>query len=79
MAVQPREEQGEHQGCAGERVRRQNGVRARSHQQNGACVTATTMQAVTDELVELVWAPSCDANAREVFVSVITGACMEPS
>src|SRR6476660_8385693 len=30
-------------------------------------------EAVTDELVELVYGPSCDSNAREVFISVITG------
>ncbi|GFH30399.1 predicted protein, partial [Haematococcus lacustris] len=30
-------------------------------------------EAVTDELVELVHRPALDANARDVFVSVITG------
>jgi len=30
-------------------------------------------EAVTDELVELIYAPSLDAGARDVFVSVITG------
>jgi hypothetical protein len=38
-----------------------------------AVVTCSDPSQVTDELVELIYAPSCDPNAREVFVSVITG------
>lgn len=32
--------------------------------------------AVDDELVEIIHRPSCDANALDVFVSVITGECL---
>jgi hypothetical protein len=36
-------------------------------------VLCSNKDAVTEELVELVYRPSCDKNAREVFVSVVTG------
>jgi len=35
--------------------------------------TRSNKDAVTDELVELIYRPSVDPGARDVFVSVITG------
>ena len=35
-------------------------------------------EAVDDDLVELLYRPSCDEGAIGVFVSVLTGDCLSP-
>lgn len=49
-----------------------NNIRRKSQIRRTLCQVYRNQEAVTDELVEMLYQPSCDPGARQVFASILT-------